>query len=69
MCWHSHIESNTGGYKIWNSPTPKGTIEILPNGDGDFPILYFLIFFLTKHLCFAYISSSVFAQKCLPLLK
>jgi hypothetical protein len=22
MCWHRHIESNTGGYKIWKSPTP-----------------------------------------------
>ena len=42
----------------------KRTIEILPSGVGDFPILYLfrcLILFLTKDLIvFVYISSSVF---------
>jgi hypothetical protein len=38
----------------------------------NFPILYVFqcfILFLTKHLCFAYIPSSIFIQYCFPLVK
>ena len=38
----------------------------------NLPILYVFrcfILFLTKHLCFVYIPSSVFPQNCFPLVK
>ena len=58
----------TGVWDFSVSPSYRCLILFLNN----FPILYvfrYLILFLTKHLCFAYIPSSVFPQNCFPLVK
>jgi hypothetical protein len=58
----------TGVWDFSLLPSYRCLILFLTN----FPILYVfrcLILFLTKHLCFAYIPSSVFPQNCFPLVK